>query len=286
MSKTRRTIRIIDRSIDRALTVLFLILLMIGVYFMADSYWVYSSSGLASMPGYTPQTVEEMLEIAPDAIAWITIDDTEVSYPVMQGIDNTEYLNKNANGEYSLSGAIFLDSLNNRYFTDYYNVLYGHHMSGGYMFGAIDYYVKPEYFDKHRKGTLLVIDGKKYSMDIFAYVQTDASVGVVFDVTSGGDIMGFVAANASIYRNPSEGRVVALTTCKSPLTTERTCLFATIKERADSFTDEELQEEMKKNQPQGEVNINPNYEEAMDRLEKRSPGLIERLINWFKEHFN
>lgn len=286
MSKTRRTIRIIDRSIDRALTVLFLILLMIGIYFMADSYWVYSSSGLASMPGYTPQTVEEMLEIAPDAIAWITIDDTQVSYPIMQGIDNTEYLNKNSQGEYSLSGAIFLDSANNRYFTDYYNVLYGHHMAGGYMFGAIDYYEKPEYLDEHRKGTLLVIDGKKYSLDIFAYVQTDASVATVFDVTSGGNIMAYVAGNASVHREPIEGRVVALTTCKSPLTTERTCIFATIQEQAGSFTQQELQEEMKKNQPKEEVMLNPNYEEAVRALGEEKPSLFRRIINWFKENFN
>lgn len=241
MSGTRKAIRIVDRSIDKGLTVLFLILLLIGLYFVIDSWWVYNSSAFDKLPGYTPETVEEMQKLSPDAIAWITVDDTQISYPVMQGTDNSEYLNKNSQGEYSLSGAIFLDSANNRYFTDYYNALYGHHMAGGYMFGALDYFARPEYFEKHRKGTLLVIDGKKYDMDIFAYMQTDASVSVIFDVKSGGDIMGYVAANASIYHKPKNGRVVAMTTCKSPLSTERTALFATISEAGEAGTKEDIQ---------------------------------------------
>lgn len=244
MSNARKAIRIADRSIDRALTVLFLILLLIGMYFIADSWWVYTSSGLNRLPGYTPQTVEEMQKLSPDAIAWITIDDTQISYPVMQGIDNTEYLNKNSQGEYSLSGAIFLDSANNRYFTDDYNVLYGHHMAGGYMFGAIDFFENEEYFDKHRKGTLLVVNGKKYSVDIYAFVETDASVSTVFDVTIGGDIRSYVASNAKIYRQPVGGRVLALSTCKSPLTTERTVLFATINEEGEAGNTKDIEKEI------------------------------------------
>lgn len=42
-------------------------------------------------------------------VAWLTIDDTKIDYPVMQGKDNTEYLNKDPYGDYALAGSIFLD---------------------------------------------------------------------------------------------------------------------------------------------------------------------------------
>lgn len=251
MSTERRIIRFMDKSIDRVLTVLLLILLLIGLYFIADSWWVFNASALSRLPGYTPKSPMDITKVAEDAIAWITIDDTSISYPVMQGEDNSEYLNKNAQGDYSLSGAIFLDSANDPEFTDYYNLLYGHHMAGGYMFGAIDYFEDPEYLDAHRDGTLLVINGKRYKLDIFAFMETDASVSVVFDVKSGEDIMSYVASHASIYRTPApDGEsIVALSTCKSPLTTERTVLFGTIAFVEDVgsegtwLTAEELQEE-------------------------------------------
>ena len=247
VSAPRRVIKLIDDSIDKGLSILFLILLLIGIYFVYDSWWLYNASALDNLPGYAPESPEEMLEISKDAIAWITIDDTNISYPVMQGKDNSEYLNKNPQGDYSLSGSIFLDSNNNREFTDDYSVLYGHHMTNGFMFGAIDYFEKEEYFDKHRKGTLLVVNGKKYSVDIYAFMETDASVDTVFDVTVGGDIRGYVASNSKIYRQPAGGRVLALSTCKSPLTTERTVLFATIREEGEAGTKDDIQKLINKN---------------------------------------
>lgn len=246
MSAERKVIRFIDKSIDRVLTVLFLILLLIGIYFIADSWWVFNASGLSRLPGYTPETPADILKIAPDAVAWITLDDTSVSYPIVQGSDNSEYLNKNAQGEYSLSGSIFLDANNNPQFLDYYSILYGHHMAGGYMFGALDYYEKEEYFDKHRTGTLLVIDGKKYKVNVFAMVDTDASVDAVFNIMGGGDVMGYVAGNHKIYREPAEGRILALSTCKSPLTTQRTVLFTTIQEAGEAGSAKDIEKEINK----------------------------------------
>lgn len=77
----------------------------------------------------------------------MTIDDTNIDYPVMQGEDNNEYLNKDPFGNYALSGSIFLDRRNNPEFKDYYSLIYGHHMEHGMMFGAIDEYLNEDYFN-------------------------------------------------------------------------------------------------------------------------------------------
>ena len=110
-----------------------------------DSYMVYQqatdNSILKYKPGYETDD-ETNKKITGNMVAWLTIDDTNVDYPVMQGEDNNEYLNKDPFGDYALSGSIFLDSRNDPEFKDYYSLIYGHHMEHGMMFGAIDEYLK------------------------------------------------------------------------------------------------------------------------------------------------
>ncbi|MBQ7245360.1 MAG: class B sortase [Firmicutes bacterium] len=232
--KTRKVIVSIDRNIDRVLTVLFLIILLLGVYFAYDSYYVFSGASLSPLAGYKPYSgnAAALKELSDDVVAWIEIFDTSIDYPVMQGEDNTEYLNKNPYGDYSLSGAIFLDSANAPDFTDDYSILYGHHMSGGYMFGALDKFENKAYFDEHRDGQLTTTEGKIYDVKLFAFMETDAKESIIFDITEEGDRHWFIARNSQIYWDAS-GRIIALSTCKSPLTTERTVLFGVLSEHIE-----------------------------------------------------
>ena len=73
----------------------------------------------------TGPSFEELLKLNPDVCAWLTLDGTEVDYPILQGEDNYEYLNKNVYGEFALSGSLYLDSNNSRDFTDKYSLIYG-----------------------------------------------------------------------------------------------------------------------------------------------------------------
>ena len=52
------------------------------------------------------------MKLNKDVVGWITIFDTHISYPVVQGKDNQEYLNKDVFGKFSFSGSIFLDYRN------------------------------------------------------------------------------------------------------------------------------------------------------------------------------
>ena len=53
---------------------------------------------------------ERLQKRNPDIVAWIHIPDTNMDYPVVQGSDNTYYLNHTAAGRETSSGAIFLDA--------------------------------------------------------------------------------------------------------------------------------------------------------------------------------
>lgn len=89
---------------------------------------------------------QDMKNINSDYRFWITIDDTVIDYPVVQGEDNDFYLNNNFYKENSISGTIFLDYKNDE-LKDKNLILYGHNMRDGSMFAAINKFKEKEFFD-------------------------------------------------------------------------------------------------------------------------------------------
>lgn len=74
----------------------------------------------------------------PDLVAWISVLPADISYPVVQGESNAEYLHQSSAGGYSVSGSIFLDAENKNDFSDWHNIIYGHNMRDGSMFASFN----------------------------------------------------------------------------------------------------------------------------------------------------
>ena len=66
----------------------------------------------------------------PDVCGWIVMDHTGIDYPIVQGEDNFEYLDKDPLGNPEISGSIFLDWQNNRKFTGSIYGTYGASYAG------------------------------------------------------------------------------------------------------------------------------------------------------------
>ena len=79
---------------------------------------------------------EKLLNINKDVVGWITIDDTNINYPILKSNDNDYYLKRDINKNISKSGSIFLDYRNNG-FSDKNTVIYGHNMKNGTMFSQL-----------------------------------------------------------------------------------------------------------------------------------------------------
>lgn len=222
-----KVIRAFDSVINTVIKIALIIVFLVGLYYIADGLYVYNNAKADKVHPYKPvEGTEELTKLSKDAIAWITIDNTRIDYPVMQGADNLEYVNKDPWGQYSLSGSIFLDSRNNKDFSDYYNLIYGHHMSDGYMFGALDSFRDTTFFEEHQTGTLYVGDNI-YQYNIFAFVDTDANEDIIFN-PEGSDPMPYIKQNAVNYREPKQGNLVVLSTCKTPASTRRYIVCGTI----------------------------------------------------------
>ena len=233
----RKTIIFLNKSVDRVVFVVSLLLFLICLFAMVDAYNVYKGANDKSVIKYKPSVDNPgtLAELSPDAVAWLTVDDTKIDYPVMQGQNNDEYLNKDPYGEYSLSGSIFLDVRNDKNFNDDYSLIYGHHMEYEAMFGVLDRFFEKEYFDTHRTGTLIVTDGKSYSIRFFASCKAEANESMVFDPTEikTSELLDFLAENAAIYYPgvaDKDAKIIALSTCMSGLNLKRMVIFGVLTE--------------------------------------------------------
>lgn len=112
-----------------------------------------------------------------DIIGWITIDGTNIDYPVMQNKSDEEYyLRKGFDESYSREGSIFADKNSSiEYKNETQNImLYGHHMvSTGTMFKELDNYLDTDFYKKNPN---IVFDSLYRDSDykIFAVFITNA----------------------------------------------------------------------------------------------------------------
>ena len=116
---------------------------------------------------------EEVQEVNKDSCAWVMLPGTHIDYPIVQGKDDVEYSMKDIYGKSSLTGSIYLANENNKDFTDSFNLVYGHHMDNGAMFGDIDKFVDSTYFKEHQNGYLITTKGV-FDLHVFARLSADA----------------------------------------------------------------------------------------------------------------
>ena len=200
-----------------------------AVYALWDNNRIYAAAEdvQADMKKLKPDadqdkaSFEELLAINPDVCAWVSLDNTKVDYPVLQGANNM----------------IYLDSRNDRTFSDRYSLLYGHHMKNGSMFGDLDLYKDEAFFTKNTTGMLILPD-RSYKLEIFACLLIEAGDDYIFEPNQWqNDIDGLISyaeKNAlhlhqdtvNELRKDSNLQVLALSTCSSEFTDARTIILA------------------------------------------------------------
>ena len=92
---------------------------------------------------------EALRQLGGDVIGWICLPDTVINYPVVQGRDNSYYLDHFPDGTSSVGGSIFADCACPSDFSGQNTILYGHNMRDGSMFALIDDYIDPAFCEAH-----------------------------------------------------------------------------------------------------------------------------------------
>ena len=245
-------IKAADRLVDGVIIVISSALLFLGIYSLLDEVYIYEGAADRSFLVYKPQLSEARAEdrkISDGQIGWICIEGTGVDFPLMQGKDNTEYLNKDPYGEFSYSGSIFLDSACSPDLSDGYSVIYGHHMSGGRMFGCLDEFRSEEYLKEHCRGVISA-GGRLWDLQLFAVISCQAGEPCIFSPGSrdAADVDRFIRScpgGSCIQEESFDGqgpdgtgslerhRIVALTTCTAGGDLERLVICGYIVQREE-----------------------------------------------------
>ena len=108
---------------------------------------------------FFPQVDFQVLEaINPDVVGWLYCPETVISYPVVQGEDNTYYLDHLFDGTKNSAGCLFLDSgctaLEGKN-----SIIYGHNMKNGTLFASLKEYQSQAYYEAHPDLLLITPEG-------------------------------------------------------------------------------------------------------------------------------
>lgn len=250
--------RTVLRAANSLFNLVVILLLLAAGSYSAFALWdnqrIYAAAGdvQADMMKLKPEVItteedsgadfSELLAVNPDVCGWITLDNTNVDYPVLQGETNFTYINTDVYGNFALAGSIFLDTRCSKEFTDPYSLIYGHHMADSKMFGDLDLYKDETFFQENTTGSL-VLPGKAYQLEIIACLLVPASEDHIFEPTTWQDsnisrLLEFVENNAlnlhdEIMRELKAAedpfKMLALSTCSYEYTDARTIVLTWMK---------------------------------------------------------
>ena len=244
MKKTAKFIvRMIDHMVNLTALLLILIVMFLSCYMLWDSNQVYHAADAKNYEAYIPtekhtKSFEELQKINPDIIGWIRVNDTNINYPLLQAEDDDTYMNTDAEGKYSLSGSIFLHCANKPDFSDFNNMIYGHHMEKHKMFGDVGMFTDKTYFEKHPYGNLF-FDGKDHGVEFYALIQADAYNERIFSICPDDPkakqaYLQEILDNALYKRNfeiTQNDHLVLLITCTSEMTNGRNILVGKLSDQ-------------------------------------------------------
>lgn len=217
----------LEDILDHFVSFVFVLVFLFGIYWVFDAYKVFYKASDSSLQTYKPKENEVLMPELDNNVAWISLDDSDVDFPVMQGLTNEDYLSIDPYGNYSLAGSIFLDARNNDDFSDDYNLLYGHHMENYGMFGALDKWLDEDYFNSHLTGTLTTTNAV-YKLNVIAIAKVDAATSLVFEPSSVSlnSIKQIINSDFLFINNNIEvSHILALSTCTGNTSTIRTVIF-------------------------------------------------------------
>lgn len=229
-------------AIQRMTVTVLLIPLAFGLWSLYDAWKLNEEGHSGNLLAYKPDEasddpLEQLQAMNPDVIGWISVEDTNIDHPLVQSrVSDMEYVHKNAKGEYSLCGAIFLSTENSPDLRDPYSLIYGHHMENGGMFGDLHSFMDEQFLKEHSHGSILA-NGKQYDLTIFAAMKTDAYDAAVYDLAnyrqSNEALMEYLEDNAQVFNKAlikDTEQIVCLSTCYDMNTQGRIVVFGTLSE--------------------------------------------------------
>ena len=175
-------------------------------------------------PYVSPIDFDALWEVNTDIYAWIEIEDTDISYPILQSsTDNSYYLNHTPERKSGFPGSIFTYNVNAMDFTDFNTVIYGHRMDNHQMFSDLKLYRDSEYLNEHRIIHVYLPDRELVYTVFAAVVYDDRLITSYYDnkdpvsceayldsILENRDINSHILTDVPVG---TEDRIITLSTC-------------------------------------------------------------------------
>ena len=112
----------------------------------------------------------------PDTVVWLSVDRTNINYPIVQTNDNDFYLDHTFDKSYRGTGWTFMDYRNNSDMSDSNTIFYGHNLLNKTSFGSVSNIFTNEWQKNSNKRIVVLTDNFKYYYTIFSAYYIDPEV--------------------------------------------------------------------------------------------------------------
>ena len=124
---------------------------------------------------------ETLLAVNEDIVGWLWIPDTDISYPLLLGADNAEYIHTTYDGSYNSAGSIFMDYRCSASLEDVNTVIFGHNMKNGTMFGGLKKFEDGDYLSEHKDMYIITPECVRKYRIYASYVTENGSDSYTFE---------------------------------------------------------------------------------------------------------
>ena len=113
-------------------------------------------------------SIKELRETNDQIVAWLTVDGTNINYPITKGTDNSFYLNHDINKSLKLSGWTFMDYRNANDLSDNNTIFYGHNLANKTAFGSLSNVFKDEWIENSNHYIVILNETGKKVYEVFS----------------------------------------------------------------------------------------------------------------------
>lgn len=160
---------------------------------------------------------------------WITVSNTAIDYPLVQGEDNEYYLTHDYLGNFDIAGSIYYDAYDEPY-SGLLTVIYGHSMRSGSMFNNLHYFSKDH--NRFKESMLTIYSNDDFTnykpLGYMVYTGDDTDYRKIDDM-SAEDAVEYLKEHCDYYvddiKYSKDSHIIGLVTCDYSIDNGRLIVF-------------------------------------------------------------
>lgn len=162
---------------------------------------------------------KQLTDINRDYVCWLSACGNKISYPVVKGRTNDEYLHHTFFGDKSFVGSIFIDYRCNADLNDFQTIIYGHSMKDRTMFRLIADYTDKAFAEQYPYIYIYTPNGRQKYEIFSVYDVKDTELMTALNNPSQEEKEAFISAvkQKSLYTISTEpsadDKIISLITC-------------------------------------------------------------------------